>query len=71
LVDGHDSVLELGVTVLAVDSRENVGLEERVLASVEALPVFVVDLSMAAADMGGESRRGEIGMEAGLGQSCQ
>jgi hypothetical protein len=53
LVDGHDSVL--GVTVLVVDSRESVGLERRALAFVEALPIFVVDLSMAA-DMGEESR---------------
>lgn len=46
LADGHDSVL--GVTVLVVDSRDSVGLEARVAASVEALPIFVVDLSMAA-----------------------
>ena len=52
MVDGHDSVL--GVTVLVVDSRESVGLEERglALASAEALPIFVVDLSIAAANMG-------------------
>lgn len=55
LVDGHDSVR--GVTVLVVDSRERVGCEERLLASVEPFPIFVVDLSMAA-DMGGESSRG-------------
>lgn len=54
MVEGHDSVL--GVTVLAVDSRESVGLDKRALAFVEALPIFVVDLSMAAADMGEDSR---------------
>jgi hypothetical protein len=48
LVDGQDSVLLVGVTVLVVDSRESVGCEERLLASVEPLPIFALDLSMAA-----------------------
>lgn len=52
LVDGHDSVLPVGLMVLVVvESGEKVGCEdeERLLASVEPLPILlVVDLSMVA-----------------------
>lgn len=70
MVDGHDSVLGVTVLLVVVDSRESVGLEKRELASVEGLPIFVGDLSMAA-DMGEWSKGGGIGMEARLVQSCQ
>jgi hypothetical protein len=55
LVDGHDSVLAVRLMVLVVvESREKVGCgcedEERLLASVEPLPILLVvfDLSMVA-----------------------
>lgn len=66
LVDGQDSVLVVGVTVLVVDTRENVGCEERLLASVAPLPIFVLDLSIM-----GKKSRGRTGMEARVKHSCQ